>query len=63
MGKSESLITQFKLQTMYWIQRYSQVSPVAGSSLKSFKRVACTDGELLSRQRGLNSARTDHLRF
>ncbi|KAG0659712.1 hypothetical protein C6P46_005071 [Rhodotorula mucilaginosa] len=33
-------------ETMYWIQRYSQVSPVAGSSLKSFKRVACTDGEL-----------------
>lgn len=40
---------------MYWIQKYSQVSPVAGSSLKSFKRVACTDGELLSGQAALKS--------
>lgn len=29
---------------MYWIQRYSQISPAAGSSMKTFKRVACTDG-------------------
>ncbi|BGP56240.1 hypothetical protein JCM8202_005757 [Rhodotorula sphaerocarpa] len=33
-------------ETVYWIQRYTQISPLAGMSLKSFKRVACTDGEL-----------------
>lgn len=53
---------QVEPQTIYWIQRYSQVSPVAGSSLKSFKRVACTDGESSCSRDGAGpkSARTYH---
>lgn len=31
------------MQTLYWIQKYSQVSPAAGRPMKAFKRAACTD--------------------
>lgn len=41
-GRTDSGLRE---QTVYWIQRYTQISPLAGMSLKSFKRVACTDGE------------------
>ncbi|BGP25246.1 Telomerase reverse transcriptase [Rhodotorula toruloides] len=33
-------------ETMYWIQKYSQVTPINGRPFKSFKRAACTDGDL-----------------
>lgn len=29
---------------MYWVQKYSQVTPINGRPFKSFKREACTDG-------------------
>lgn len=47
-----------KAQTIYWIRRYSQVSPLAGKATKAFKRAACSDGEcaLLVDHRDL----TDH---
>ncbi|BGP48846.1 Telomerase reverse transcriptase [Rhodotorula kratochvilovae] len=32
-------------ETLYWIQKYAQVSPLAGRATKAFKRAACTDGE------------------
>ncbi|GAA6058467.1 hypothetical protein JCM3770_002740 [Rhodotorula araucariae] len=32
-------------ETLYWIQKYAQVSPLAGRAMKAFKRAACTDGE------------------
>ncbi|KAK4334926.1 Telomerase reverse transcriptase [Rhodotorula toruloides] len=33
-------------ETMYWVQKYSQVTPINGRPFKSFKREACTDGDL-----------------
>ena len=35
--------TDVEMQTLYWIQKYSQVSPAAGRPMKAFKRAACTD--------------------
>ncbi|GAA5844734.1 hypothetical protein JCM9279_002901 [Rhodotorula babjevae] len=32
-------------ETLYWIQKYSQVSPAAVRPMKAFKRAACTDSE------------------
>ncbi|GJN91088.1 hypothetical protein Rhopal_004105-T1 [Rhodotorula paludigena] len=33
-------------QTIYWIRRYSQVSPLAGKATKAFKRAACSDADM-----------------
>ncbi|BGP32724.1 Telomerase reverse transcriptase [Rhodotorula toruloides] len=33
-------------ETMYWVQKYSQVTAINGRPFKSFKREACTDGGL-----------------
>ncbi|BGP08731.1 Telomerase reverse transcriptase [Rhodotorula toruloides] len=33
-------------ETLYWVQKYSQVTPINGRPFKSFKREACTDGDL-----------------
>lgn len=39
-------LTQSSSQTVYWIQKYSKVTPAGQHAGKQFKRQACTDSKL-----------------
>ena len=38
--------THYRVQDTYMLQKFGQINPTAGKMRKSFRRLACADGEL-----------------